>query len=670
MDKNKIKSKLNERFLTEEATPGIKVTKANQKKSGEFNKDGVKAIEKDTTAYNKSLKQDKDTSKMAPNKFNYTDDFEKEYHDQMEIMNGQEMIQYDRIPNDEFKERALEAIEGSSRMGNNPEWANVVAKGQGGDPEFGKNLAKNIKASMKKRGEETPAISLRGKDIQDLPTKKQGDNGHKPIAIEEAAMPKKPISDKNRMVLTNWLQKYGAKESAVKLINALSGTGMVSDLPDSIEYGQGLNKIEALLAKNEFDKAYHSAKSLATKLEKKAMKDMGMYENKNNNNNPKINESMKRLKFKSPFNGLGNALKLIPEGYKVDKKEFEMTDDVETYKVRWEGNLNEGKAVVLTAADNKLINEDIQRMKALFGYKPQDTLGLVKGKARVDENAAFTDVWAKTRKLMTESEEIEGQDAEKEAPFEEADVKHAPEAKKHIQGSVSQKDLGGVAPKPKEGHWEEIKVKQASEAKEHVEGSVSEEKKTEAPAPKEGEWEEVKKKAPEATKHVESGKPTHMATDKAKVVKESEEDEMGGEEGEEEEEDSYYKPEDDDSTDEKEPSAKDIKGDVPMDTPDDEEDAVKVPAPKASAATIMFSPSTGTYWIKGPGLPPNGAKVPDEFLGIASDKSMKASERASLIIKKLEAQDEMGGEEEELDEYSDEHPISTKDAVDQIGVKK
>lgn len=590
MDKNKIKTMLNQRFLSEESTPGIKVTKAAQKKSGEINKDGVKSIEKDTTAYNKSLKQDKDTSKMAPNKFNYTDDFEKEYHEEMEIMNGQEMIQYDRIPNKEFKDRALEAIEGSSRMGNNPEWANVVAKGQGGDPEFGKNLAKKIKSSMKKRSEETPAISLRGKVIQELPTKKV-DNGHKPIAIEE---------------------------------------------------------------------------------------------NQNNNNNPKNKESMKRLKFKTQFNGLGNALKLIPEGYKVDKKVFEMTDGVETYKIRWEGNLSEGKAVVLTAADNKLINEDIQRMKALFGYKPQDTLGLVKGKARVDENKAFEDVWSKTRKLMTESEDIEGQDAEKEAPFEEADVNHAPEAKKHVEGSVPQTDLGGTAPKPKTGEWEKINVKHAPEAKKHVEGSVAEEKKTEAPAPKEGNWEEVKKKSSDATKHVESGKPTSMATDKAKVVKESEEDNFEDETEEEEVvtpntndddegeevEDSFYKSDDDDdSSDEVEPSAKDVAGDVPLDTPSDDEDEVKIPAPAAVSATIMFSPSRGEYWLKkGDAM----TIVPDEYLGIASDKSMKASKRAELILQKMQdaADNAPEGGEEELDEYGDEHAISTKDAVDQMPMKE
>lgn len=567
MDKNKIKSMLNKRFLAEESTPGIKVTAAAQKKSGEINKDGVKAIEKDTTAYNKSLKQDKDTSKMAPNKFNYTDDAEKKYHEEMEIMNGQEMIQYDRDPSKQFKERAEEAIAGSSRMGNNPEWANVVAKGQGGDPEFGKNLVKKIKDSIKKREEQTPTTKMYGNDWEVVPNE-----GHKPYALSE----------------------------------------------------------------------------------------------NNDNKNPKIKESMKRLKFnkdgKNPFNGMGNALKLIPEGYKVDKKEFEMTDGIETYRIRWEGNLNEGKAVVLTAADNKLINEDIQRMKALFGYKSQDTLGLVKGKARIDENAAFTDVWAKTRKLMTESEEIEGQDAEKEAPFEEADVNHAPEAKKHVEGSVPTEEKKN-APNPKTGEWEKINVKHAPEAKKHVEGSVAEEKKTEAPAPKEGNWEEIKKKSSDATAHVESGKPTSMATDKAKVVKENIDMDNDNDDEGEEEEDSFHKPDADDmdSNDDAEPSAKDIKGDVPLDTPSDDED-VKVPTPVAVSATIMFSPSKGEYWLKkGDAM----TIVPNEYLSIASDKSIKASKRAEMILAKMQdaVDNAEVGAEEELDEYGDEHPISTKDAV-------
>lgn len=91
---------------------------------------------------------------------------------------------------------------------------------------------------------------------------------------------------------------------------------------------------------------------------------------------------MKRLKFKNPFNGFGNALKLIPENYRVEGKEFEMTDGKETYRIKWENN----KGRVLSASDGKLVKEDINRLKQLMGYKSSDTLGLLEGKDRVKEN--------------------------------------------------------------------------------------------------------------------------------------------------------------------------------------------------------------------------------------------------------------------------------------------
>ncbi len=407
MNKNIIKRYLSETFVTEASkseangTPAVKLAGKIGKENKKANKDGVDAIGKDMKAYEKSLtKPDANEKTMGQNKFNYANEEEKTYHDEMEIMNGQEMIQYDRT-DEKFRERALEAIEGSSNMGNNPEWANVVAKGQGGDPEFGKTLVKKIKSSIKKRDEQTPTTKMFGDDWEVTKEK-----GHKAYALE-----------------------------------------------------------------NE------------------------------NKNKPQIKESMKRLKFKKEFKGVGNALKLIPESYRVDSKVFEMTDGNESYKVRWEGTLTEGKAVVLMASDKTMVNEDIQRMKQLMGYKSQDTLGTVKGKARIDEDKAFSDVWAKTKKIM-ESEDIEDQDAEKEAPFDEADIKQAPEAKKHVQGSVST-EKGTQAPKPKEGPWEEADVTQAPEAKKHVQGSVSTEKGTKAPAPKNGEWEKAKKgAAPEATKDV------------------------------------------------------------------------------------------------------------------------------------------------------------------------
>jgi hypothetical protein len=121
-----------------------------------------------------------------------------------------------------------------------------------------------------------------------------------------------------------------------------------------------------------------------------------------NENKTKNKNTMKRLRFKKPFDGVGNALNLIPEHYKVDSKEFEMTDGNESYTIRWEGDLNEGKAVVLKAADQNMINEDMDRMKHLMGFKSEETLGRLKGEERIDENAAFMDVWGKTKNVLNE----------------------------------------------------------------------------------------------------------------------------------------------------------------------------------------------------------------------------------------------------------------------------
>ena len=489
MDKNIIKKHLNTKFISEETVPGISVTAAANKESGKFNKDGVKAIEKDVTAFEKNVKADKNEQEMAQNKFNYDNDFEKTYHDEMEIMNGQEMLQYDSKPDDNFKKRAEEAIEGSTRMGNNPEWANVIPKQQGfTGPDFGKNLVKRAKASTEKRNNQTPTLNLRGRDIQaDLK-----DTGHRPYALDENI---ETPEEKNARIISGWIVETGVDKVAEKLLNRYSETGMLSDMPYSMEYGNAINKIISLLNKKQFTLAMQTAKKSATKLDKKAMKG-GMFEN-NDNNKTQIKEGMKRLKFKKEFNGVGNALKMIPEGYRVDNKEFEMTDGNETYKIRWEGNLTEGRAVVLMASDKKMVSEDMAHMKHLMGYKSTETLGLLKGKARINENAVFGDIYSKS-KVLLEGEDIEN--AKAKTGEWDGITKKAPEATKHVEGSVS-KDKGTQAPAAKEGDLDDA-VSHAAEAKAHVEGSVSTEKGTKAPAPKKGEWENVKKKSADATKHV------------------------------------------------------------------------------------------------------------------------------------------------------------------------
>jgi hypothetical protein len=70
---------------------------------------------------------------------------------------------------------------------------------------------------------------------------------------------------------------------------------------------------------------------------------------------------------------------------------------------------------------------------------------LVRGNARLNENAAFSDVLAKNKKLLGESEDIEDETAA-EGEWDGIE-KSAPE-KKHIEGSVST-DKGTQAPAPK-----------------------------------------------------------------------------------------------------------------------------------------------------------------------------------------------------------------------------
>jgi hypothetical protein len=311
MDKNSIKNLLANTFVTEAKVPGLDVTNKAKSESGKQNKKAIKDIESSLSDYDKESK-DMAKDSINPVKFNYTSGSEEEYHQEMEIMNGQEMIQYDRTPGDKFKERAKEAIEGSSKMGNNPEWANVVAKGQGGDPDFGKKLVKAIKASEKKRNKETPTSKMFGDDWEVVE-----DQGHKAYAFENTKNNKKSIKESNKM---------------------------------------------------------------------------------------------KRLTFKKPFNGVGTALNLIPESYKVDNKVFELTDGNESYRVRWEGSLVEGKAVVLLANNKEMVNEDMNKIKHLMGYKPQETFGTLKGSERLTEDKKFGEIWNKTKSLLTENidEELHG----------------------------------------------------------------------------------------------------------------------------------------------------------------------------------------------------------------------------------------------------------------------
>jgi ribosomal protein L37AE/L43A len=370
MDKELLKKILRESTLSEAKPVGLALT---DKVKGEDKKENdayYKEVEKKMSDYEKASTSSSPDAIEEP-KFNYDYEDEVEYHEDMEIRNGMEMLNYDRKPSEKFSQRAKEAIEGSSNMGNNPEWANVYPEQQGfTGPGFGKELAKTIKGSKEKRD---AASELSNKNTTSVNA----------TDFKDSAMTKRPKSIAiSEDVSKTVVQEIGKKLEDVPCPNC--GNPKTRKTYD----GQWCN-----MCHNEFD-----------------------VKPKTTNNKSEIKEStkMKRLKFKKPFNGIETALKVIPESYKVDNKVFEMTDGNENYKIRWEGSLTEGKAVVLTAYDKTLVKEDMDKIKHLMGFKSQETLGNLKGKQRIEENNIFADMLKKTRTLMTEGGKYDDGDDEDE----------------------------------------------------------------------------------------------------------------------------------------------------------------------------------------------------------------------------------------------------------------
>lgn len=464
MDKNNIKKQLVNRFVNE-GTPGIDVTRAVLSKSKAFNDEGLKDIEDKLKSADKAQKKSASkTTEMPQNKFNY-ENKEAEYHQEMEIMNGQETIEYDRDPNQMFKERAVKAIEGHSTMGNSPDYANVYQEEMGfTGPTFGKKLVQAIKNSAKKRLKATDRLISFGTDIETVP------DNYAPMA-KFSALYENFESDEIASRNIEYGKPYDTEEE-----NEFNNSEEAKN--DNIEYkgyeiylnDNNYENVPSLKYEfyntNDVDETTGHGASIEDCMEQiDYLIDERLDENKTNNK-PQIKEGMKRLKFKQEFKGVGNALKLIPESYKVDDKVFEMTDGVESYRMRWEGNINEGRAVVLMASDKTMVNEDMQKMKHLMGYKSQETLGTVKGKARIDENAIFSDIWKKSQ-ILVEGEDIEAQ----KAPEKKTDEKlpQAPEAKKHIQGSVEKKAEMEISDKSEtETEFDKVDAPQAAEAKKQV----------------------------------------------------------------------------------------------------------------------------------------------------------------------------------------------------------
>lgn len=392
MDKNKIKSHLQSFLAEADKQPvGKTETEKVQKQEKGVNNDYYKEVTKKMGDYDKASTGDVDSIKSG--------DLEKTDSGEMDVNpNGMDQIQYDNDPSAKFKERAIEALEGSSKMGNKTyegKWDPATGAGNGNTEEVwgasggkhtGKEIVKSAKAVAKKDArpqEDAVGYVPQGK----VKTK---------LATENKQSTNEIIKESSKMKKIKTAKQNGDKSYAV-------------------EYEDGTKKT-IHVSHDDWD---------------------GI-----NNKYGNLKEGMKRLKFKQPFNGIGKALTLIPEGYRVDNKVFEMTDGNENYTIRWEGTLKEGQAIVLKASDKQMMNEDIQHMKHLMGFKSESTLGTPTAKERVTENKTFRDIMNLTNKIL------EGK--------EEGDKKPIRESAFAGMGFTSEANIEKVAPAVTESEDEDV----------------------------------------------------------------------------------------------------------------------------------------------------------------------------------------------------------------------
>jgi len=215
--------------IKEAKVPGITTTDKAKKESKAENQ----KYYKDTAEKFAELEKDsakEDSNAIKPVMRDYTDS-EKEFHDDYETLNGMEMLRYDGVVEDKFKERQEMAIKGDPKMGNDiktGKWNPKTGEGNGNtepvwgasDVEFGKKLVDRIRRSVKKRNDATKALYQFGDDIEVA----AGDPriSHRDVAVESTTPNnnenKKSNINENKMKRLKFIKPLNGSNNALKLI--------------------------------------------------------------------------------------------------------------------------------------------------------------------------------------------------------------------------------------------------------------------------------------------------------------------------------------------------------------------------------------------------------------------------------------------------------------------
>ena len=170
---------------------------------------------------------------------------------------------------------------------------------------------------------------------------------------------------------------------------------------------------EKLHKNDEFGNAYYDSNNLSKDIadhakESKKEKDRSMtdglvgskYKKETEENSDTMFESKKisKIQFKhTQFLSEGHMLSKVPDEFKVDGKRFIMKDTADNeYLVEW----TDKKPNVTKRLNKTLVNEEMNRIKSLYGYKSKDYFTTTNPTTRVNENKEFSDMLDKARKLM------------------------------------------------------------------------------------------------------------------------------------------------------------------------------------------------------------------------------------------------------------------------------
>jgi len=170
---------------------------------------------------------------------------------------------------------------------------------------------------------------------------------------------------------------------------------------------------EKLHKNDEFGNAYYDSDNLSKEIEKHAKdakkeKDRSMtdglvsskYKDETEKNSDTMFESKKisKIQFKrTQFISEGHMLSKVPDEFKVEGKSFIMKDSVgNEYLVEW----TDKKPNVTKKLNKAMVNEEMERIKSLYGYKSKDYFTTTNSQSRINENKEFSDILNKARKLM------------------------------------------------------------------------------------------------------------------------------------------------------------------------------------------------------------------------------------------------------------------------------